>query len=300
MNLNFINFKYKKFFLKLWKATYKTIFTFNLHGGVENAGFISFSLLFAIFPFMIFFMVFVSYFGDTNIGLKLLDIMKSNVPKEIADTIFPVIDSVINGSKKSIVSIASITLMWSASSLVQSITGVLNKAYRIKKTTSYLYGRLKSVFLFLLLIIFIVSMIFATIILPPILKFIDDIIPIGFGISDLLFYFSPLLLLSFLFIFVEFIYYVMPSKRKMTLKDTLWGSILTIIGWIISGKALSFYWTNMGNNNAVYGSFAGIILTLFFFNIMAMIFIFGAEFIYNIKDTFENKNLLKNKFKKLI
>jgi membrane protein len=234
-------------------------------------------------------MLFVSYFGSTEIGIKLLQVMQENLPKEIAKTIFPVIDNVINAKTGSIISIASITLIWSASSLVQSITAILNRAYRIRKTTSYIKGRIKSILLFLFMVLFIISMIFTTIILPPIMVFIDNIIPINFHIDEIYFLLKPLLLFLFLFIFIEFIYYVMPSVKKMSLKDTIYGSLLAIFSWVMTGKGLSFYWQHIGNNNAVYGSFAGIIITLFFFNIMSMIFIFCAEFNYNLVSIFKEK-----------
>ncbi|MDR3289728.1 MAG: YihY/virulence factor BrkB family protein [Rickettsiales bacterium] len=284
-----MKFKYKKILIKLWRTVYKTIWSFNLHNGIENAGYMSFTLLFTIFPFLIFFMLFVSYFGSTEIGIKLLQVMQENLPKEIAKTIFPVIDNVINAKTGSIISIASITLIWSASSLVQSITAILNRAYRIRKTTSYIKGRIKSILLFLFMVLFIISMIFTTIILPPIMVFIDNIIPINFHIDEIYFLLKPLLLFLFLFIFIEFIYYVMPSVKKMSLKDTIYGSLLAIFSWVMTGKGLSFYWQHIGNNNAVYGSFAGIIITLFFFNIMSMIFIFCAEFNYNLVSIFKEK-----------
>ena len=72
IRLFFLKSKTGKFLKKLWTVIYKTVFTFNLHGGSENAGYLAFSIIFAIFPFMIFFTIIIGYMGQTEIGIKLI------------------------------------------------------------------------------------------------------------------------------------------------------------------------------------------------------------------------------------
>jgi membrane protein len=284
--INTLKEKYKIFFTKLWKVIYKTTRTFNLHGGVETAGYLSFSLLFAIFPFAIFFTYVISLFGKAQTGLYLLKTIKNTFPPNITETVFPVIDSIINTPIGGILSLATISLLWSSSSMVQTIKGALNKAYRIRKIPIYFKDRVFSILQFLVMVIFILIMIFLTVILPKTLSLINNLIPIGFDLSNILIVLEPFFLIIFLFIFTEFLYYIMPSKRKMKLKKIFWGSILTVSGWVLSGSILSFYLREMAQYNRVYGSFAGIIVTLFFFFIMSLIFIFGAEFNRNLMDIF--------------
>ncbi len=277
--------KVNKFFKNLWKVIYKTIFTFNLHGGSENAGYLAFSIIFAIFPFMIFFTIIIGYIGQTEIGIKLIEILEDTLPEDIVKTLLPVIDNVIHGPKGGILSIATLTLIWSASSLVQGLKGVLDKAFRIKSNNSYFLGRLGSIIKFLLMTIFIIISIFATIIFPKILLVINKFVPIHYNPDNILVFLKPFLLSIFLFIFIESIYYIIPSKQTRP-KDVFWGSILTLIGWTISLKVLTFYLQKIAKFQVVYGSLAGIIITLFFFHIMAIILIFGAEFNYNMREVF--------------
>ena len=277
-----------RFFKQIWKIIFKTIFTFNLHAGTENAGYLAFSILFAIFPFMIFFTIIIGYIGQTEIGIKLLEIFEIALPEDIVKTLIPVIDNVINGPKTGILSIATLTLIWSSSSLVQGLKGVLDRAFRIKSKDSYFLSRFISILKFLLMTIFIIFSIFITIIFPKILLFLKKFIPISFDSNNILIFLKPFLLNTFLFIFILSIYYIVPSKQNK-LKDVLCGSIITLIGWIISLKVLTFYLQKMAKFQVVYGSLAGIIITLFFFNIMAIILIFGAEFNYNLNNFFKKK-----------
>ena len=292
IRLFFLKSKTGKFLKKLWTVIYKTVFTFNLHGGSENAGYLAFSIIFAIFPFMIFFTIIIGYMGQTEIGIKLIEILETTLPEDIVKTLLPVIDNVINGPKGGILSIATLTLIWSASSLVQGLKGVLNRAFRIKSNNSYFLGRLGSIIKFLLMTIFIIISIFATIIFPKILLVINNFIPIHYNPDNIIVLLKPFLLSIFLFIFIESIYYIIPSKQSRP-KDVLFGSILTLIGWTISLKVLTFYLQKMAKFQVVYGSLAGIIITLFFFHIMAIILIFGAEFNYNAIEVFSSKKKIK-------
>jgi membrane protein len=285
---------FKKFFYKFWKIIYKTIYTFNLHGGIENAGYLSFSIIFAIFPFMIFFTMLIGYFGETNLGTKLIEIMQNSLPNEIVQTIFPVINSVIEGPKASILSIATLTLIWNASSIVQTLKSILDKAFRTRTTEFFLLKRLSSVLEFLLMIFFIITSILITTIIPKIISFLNTIIPINYHSAFFSKKFSFLLLVLSLSIFVTFIYYIFPSKKNK-LRNIFSGTILTVVGWLISMQTLKYYLQKLSQFQLVYGSLTGVIITLFFFNIMAMILIFGAEFNYNLVKEFEKEK--KNKFK---
>lgn len=277
--------KINRFLNRLWNVIYKTIFTFNLHGGTENAGYIAFSIIFAIFPFMIFFTIIIGYMGQTEIGIKLLQILETTLPEDIVKTLLPVIDNVINGPKTGILSIATLTLIWSASSLVQGIKVVLNKAFRIRTNRSYFSERFGSIVKFLIITIFIIISIFSTIVFPKMLAIVNRFVPIHYNPDNILVYFRPFLLSIFLFIFIVSIYYIIPSRLNK-LRDIFWGSLLTLFGWTISLKVLTFYLQKIAKFQVVYGSLAGIIITLFVFHIMAMILIFGAEFNYNLREAF--------------
>lgn len=287
----------KDFFKKLWISIYKSIFSFNFHNGTTEAESLAYSILFAIFPFMIFFTLLLGYIGQTDIGIKFIQILEITLPEYIIKTLLPVIDNVINSPKSSIVSIATLTLIWSASSLVQTLKNVLDRALRIKNSKSYFFRRFVSILQFLIMTTFITASIFTTIVFPRLLdllnrflskNFLNKFININFVFSEFIILLKPLFLNIFLFIFITFVYYIIPSKREK-FKNVLCGSFLTLIGWLISLKILTFYLQKMAKFQVIYGSLAGIIITLFFFYVMAIILIFGAEFNYNIKKTFKLK-----------
>ena len=81
-------------------------------------------------------------------------------------------------------------------------------------------------------------------------------------------------MLFFLFFTVSMFYYIIPNV-KMNYYEVIPGSIMTVILWVISGFLLDQY-TNYNNLMLVYGSLWNIIVTLIFFYIINILFIYGA------------------------
>jgi membrane protein len=94
------------------------------------------------------------------------------------------------------------------------------------------------------------------------------------------------LILILLFLGSSSLYYILPNV-KLNFVDVFPGALLTVILWIISGYLLSTYIVYYNQLNLMYGSLGSIIVTLIFFYIINMIFIYGAEFNYLMKN-YEN------------
>jgi membrane protein len=69
---------------------------------------------------------------------------------------------------------------------------------------------------------------------------------------------------------------VLPNSR-LTIRQILPGALTTTIAWIVAASILSIYFGEFANYSATYGSLAGVAITLLFFYISAIIFIFGGE-----------------------
>ena len=88
-----------------------------------------------------------------------------------------------------------------------------------------------------------------------------------------------------LFLGLAFLYYTIPNVRRK-LKSIIPGAILVTILWMLSGSLLLDYIYQFSQVNLVYGGLAGFIITMLFFYIANIIFIYGAEVNY----LFSNKD----------
>jgi membrane protein len=69
----------------------------------------------------------------------------------------------------------------------------------------------------------------------------------------------------------------LPNTRQAFVR-VLPGVCLTAVLWLIGASLFSWYVGNLANYALFYGSLGGVAITLVFFYITAIIFIFGAEF----------------------
>jgi membrane protein len=72
------------------------------------------------------------------------------------------------------------------------------------------------------------------------------------------------------------LYRWLPNHPLRTL-EVFPGALFAVISWIVAAELYSWYLLNLSRFTVTYGSLGGIIATLLFFYISALIFIFGAE-----------------------
>ncbi len=285
----FNNFKY---FVKL---NIKAISNLIKHDGVEHAGYMSFITLLSFFPFLIFIMSVTGFIGQSDQGKELIHIILDNMPYYLTQTLNPRIEEIVSGPPSSLLTISILGVIWTSSSTVEGIRTILNKIYHVKAPPSYIFRRLLSIAQFLIITALIIISMFLLILLPNIyqeithLKYLKVILEHTKELDNLL---TPLwdsarhMAFAFtLFLGLAFLYYTIPNVR-LKLKSIIPGAILVTILWMLSGSLLLDYIYQFSQVNLVYGGLAGFIITMLFFYIANIIFIYGAEVNY----LFSNKD----------
>jgi len=100
-------------------------------------------------------------------------------------------------------------------------------------------------------------------------------------VSFIWIYVRSILVYVFLFLSSSTLYYIIPNI-KIKFKEVLPGASLVVVLWAISGRIFSKYITYYSQLDLVYGSLANIIITMIFFYVNNIIFIYGAEFNYHL------------------
>jgi membrane protein len=257
--------------------------------GIEHSGYIAFLSLLSLFPATIFFVAAAGFIGESQLGTKAVQAFLSNVPHDIGETIKPIIDEVISGPSSGILSVAFIGIIWTASSAIEGVRTILNRAYRVDAPPMYIFRRLLSILHFFIFVIMIMMTVFVFVVIPVGWAQLNKFVGINHDININILYFRQIVMFCVLFFIVSLIYYIIPNaKLKFSLVTP--GAFLTVIGWIIAGSAFTWYLRNFNQLNIVYGSLGGIVVSLLFFYVASMIFVWGAEFNYHF-----NKLIIKKK-----
>ena len=256
------------------------------HDGIEHAGYLAFLLLLSFFPFLIFVISILGIFGTSEFGMQVVEAILTSVPREMAQGLFPYINEIISGPPQSLLTIAIIGVIWTASSSVEGCRTILNRAYRIAFPPPYLLRRLFSILEFIVITFVIISGMVIFVILPNFLKGaeVEFLSKLNFNYN--LFYLRHSVFLVILTCATSLLYYALPNaKQKIT--QTLPGSILAVVLWVVLERLFNIYLANFDQVNFVYGSLAGIIIALMFFYFISIIFIFGAEFNYQFHRVYQ-------------
>ncbi|MBC7960897.1 MAG: YihY/virulence factor BrkB family protein [Vallitaleaceae bacterium] len=236
---------------------------------------LTFFILLSIFPFLIFLMEIIHRMHIQNTE-NLYELTQFFPPEIIR--VFQLIIQDISSAKtsSSLLSVAIIAAIWSASRGVLAIIGGLNVAYKQQETRSYIYLRALSL-IYTVAFAFIILMtlglvVFGSRILQLLVTNIPVLVEMHFIIDLLRLLFS--VVLSFLFFIM--LYNATPN-RKITFKAVIPGSILATISWTFVSFFFSLYVNVSKSLSYMYGSLAGVILLLLWLYSTSIIIMLGGE-----------------------
>ncbi len=251
------------------------------HDGIEHAGYLTFLTMLSLFPFLVLIVAIAGFIGQGNVGTDFITYLLNTLPPEATAGIVPRIDEIISGPPQGLLTISILGAIWTASSLVEGMRTVLNRAYNVSNPPTYVLRRLLSILQLIMFTLIVIASMLALVFAPVVIIEIEHMLNIPFSEETTLAFNRTVVFVSagLLFVIVASLYYFLPNI-KQTLFAVLPGAALATLGWIAGTRMFSLYIQNVDQVNIIYGSLGSIIATLLFFFIMNIIFIYGAEFNY--------------------
>ncbi len=260
--------------LYMFRIAGRAVMRYGRHDGSAMAGYIAYTSLLAVFPFLIF----ASALAGNMIGAeqsdKVIDYLFQLLPEHIALTIQPVAREVLSQPGGGVVTLSAIGAIWVASTGFEAFRIAFERAYDAEERRPFWITRGLSVIL-----VFVATAVFITlglvIIVGPLLRglvrqYLEMQLP--FGTSTLLYVVAMLVLAGFLLL----LHRLLPGHSLKTLA-LLPGVIATGVIWMSAASAFSIYLRFAPNYTITYGALAGVIITLLFFYVTGASIIFGAE-----------------------
>ncbi len=281
-----IGYYFRKYFILPIKIFRIAVIDTVRQDGIEHAGYLAFLSLLSFFPFLIFLISIVGFLGASNSGIKIIYSALSYVPKEFVVALTPRINEIISGPPQTFLTVAIIGVIWTASSSVEGCRTILNRAYRVAFPPPYILRRLISILEFFVIVFSMVVGIVIFVLIPFFLKALEQKINFNLRIDFDLYYIRHIAIFFLLTCATSLLYYALPNA-KQKISKTIPGSILSVVLWIILVKCFAIYLDNFHQFNFVYGSLAGVIISLMFFYFISLIFILGAEFNYHFHRTYK-------------
>lgn len=248
---------------------------FNIGDINSKAAEMSFFLLLSLFPFVMFTISSIVYIPILHLN-KYISFFENLMPESAFMVVLSIINSALSNKSIGFTIMSFFLTIWSSSRAVRAIIKGANRSYKVKETRSYIkvtiVGLLFTLGLLLLIFTSMIFLVFGERIGYIIFNFIglDNIF---IKIWDICRYSIGILTIT---IILMYLYKYTPNK-KIKIKDTIPGALISTIGWIIVSLFYSYYSNYYVNYEIIYGSIGGIIVLITWIYISSWAILIGAE-----------------------
>lgn len=246
--------------------------------GVIHAGNLAYLSLIALFPFFILIAAVLSLLGGGEGGEQAIEAVLSTMPPAVAETLAVPIREAMSARTGIFLWLGAVVALWSVGSLVETIRDILRRAYGVQASRSIFHYRLLSIGVIFGAVILLLISFSAQVLISGVEQFLMAFLP------DMLENFGSILLPRlvsglgmFLAIFLLF-YGLTPSKFRHLKQCPKWpGALFTTLWWIAVTMALPPLLAGLLSYDMTYGSMAGVMVALFFFHLVGLGIVMGAE-----------------------
>ncbi len=278
--------KFKKYDnLSLYK--FVKIFTHNISEDeiADRANGVAFNFILATFPAIIFLFTLLPYINvyfPTITTETIMDFIKELVPPSMFGAIASTVFDILSNQRGGLLTFGFIFAVFLSSNGMLALMRSFNACYRTVERRHWLRMRMTSLALTFMLAVVLFSAIILLIVgqfsLDYVLSHIKDFSHLNlddFTIYLLLFLRFVVIFIVF-FIAISFIYYFGPAVHYNWRFFSI-GSLLATLAVIGLSYGFSFYITNFGSYNKVYGSIGALIALMIWIQLVTVILLFGYE-----------------------
>ena len=273
---------------RVWEVAKRT-FVGTYNDGFIHAGNLAYLSMLAIFPFFILGAAIFSAFGEEAERAATINAVLFALPPMVGNVIEPVARDVIEARSGWLLWVGALIGLWTVGSLVETIRDILRRAYGTQATHAFWKYRLLSsgvilAAVFLLLLSLIAQFLIGTaqeVIEAYFPQLVDRVVALRLSrIVPSLGLFGSLYLIF---------YSLTPSKYRRKRYPKWPGVLLTTVWWISVTTIMPTVLRNFFAYDLTYGGLAGVMIALFFFWLVGLGVVIGAELNAALAETPEEK-----------
>ncbi|GAY76949.1 YihY/virulence factor BrkB family protein [Sporolactobacillus inulinus] len=254
---------------------------------VDLAATLAYYFLLSLFPLFIFLFALIPYLGVSQ--EHLIELAGMYLPQEVVSLIDQNLGTVFTKSG-GLLSIGVIATLWPASSAVNALMRILNRAYQVEETRPFFLTRL-------LAMVFTVSMLFAiamtlavNVVSAGVARSLFRYLGISHTFAEMWSTLSTLVTFCVIIVIFAFLYRLGPNM-KLEMREAMIGAVIAGGSWQVVSYFFSFYVRSFGNYSSTYGTLGGIIILMLWFYLTAITIILGGQInaiLYELKKQAKN------------
>lgn len=247
------------------------------YDGFTYAGNFAYMSLLAVFSFFIVAAAIVGGFGQTAVGTDIVEAFLITVPPSVASALHDPIRDAMTARTGPLLWFSAIVGLWTTTSLIETIRGIVHRAYGVQAQRSFWEYRLTSTILILFSVFFAMLALSAQFVVAGVSGFLGTYFPVAE--SDALWLsLSSAIPFFVLFATLYLLFRLLTPRQYRPRQYPKWPGAVFISGWwlLITGL-LPVFLKYAANYQLTYGSLAGVIITLIFFYLVGLGMVIGAE-----------------------
>ena len=245
-----------------------------VHDVARDSAALTYYLLFAIFPLLI--------FVSTLLGVLELDIASITavlapiLPSDVVDIIRTYLEYVAANQSRQLLWFSLVFSIWFPMRSTGCLMHSLRKAFGRSAPENILLGQLRTL-LFTIWIVFVIGLTLALVVVGRrALYFLSGFLPLSETFISVWGYLRFIILGLVMAISLGILYQLALGQRR-PLREVLPGVGSSLAAWLLLSMAFSYYVENMARYAQLYGSIATIVVVLLWLYMSGQVLILGAE-----------------------
>jgi membrane protein len=273
-----------KVMARVWAGAY--------HDGFIHAGNLAYMAILALFPFFITVGAVFSLIGEQAQREASVHAFLLALPPVVARALEPVANDVIVARSGWLLWAGGLVGLWTVGSLVETIRDILRRAYGTRAALAFWRYRLISSGVIIVAVIALLFALIAQVLVGAVQELVAVWFPRLTTLADALTTSSFVLpLIIYLAIYLLF-YTLTPSAYRKRGYPKWPGALLVTLWWVVVSRALPSVLNSFFTYDLTYGSLAGVMIALFFFWLVGLGMVVGAELNAALAESPEERDML--------
>ena len=244
-----------------------------------RAAALAYYLVFSIFPLLILFSLII---GSLHIDTATMDILLARVlPKDMIDMLKGYLDYVTRTFDMKLLMFALVFSIYFPWRFIRSLMDGIRISYRQESEESFIRRTLKQILCTLLIPLTLAASLILIILGHNVITFLVSLLPPQtLRLSDFLltlWQYGRFLIAAAIMSIALIILSRCSIPTRVPFKTLLPGIVFSIIAWVISSIAFSFYVENFGDYSVIYGTLGAFVILLLWLYLTGLIFLAGSE-----------------------
>ena len=270
----------------------KRVWTGAYYDGFIHAGNLAYMAILALFPFFITMAAIFALFGESDQQGASLRAFLVALPPVVVEVIEPVARNVMAARSGWLLWVGGLVGMWTVTSLIETIRDILHRAYGTPATLAFWRYRLLSTGMIIAAVVLLLLSLFAQVAITA----AQEVIGVWFPWLDTLavqLAFSRVVPAGMLYLSLFVLFVSLTPKAYRGAEYPKWpGAVLVTTWWVAVSMLLPVSLRLFFSYDLTYGSLAGVMIALFFFWLVGLGMVVGAELNAALAETPEEQDML--------